>query len=201
MEESTTHKCFISFKKEDDYYKGLLVTKYGDQMINKSLEEPINSEDEDYIMRKIREEHLADSTVTIVLIGSYSNENLGYEEQKYIKRELQASLYDGDGNTRNGILGIVLPSMTSSVYKGTYRCYTCGDNHNYVTIDDTTVIKEFSKNYYIDNPSAKCCWQEEDRYCVLVKWEDFVNNPQEYIQKAYDKRSAEISEKVTVYPK
>lgn len=201
MEESTTHKCFISFKKEDDYYKGLLVTKYGDQMINKSLEEPINSEDEDYIMRKIREEHLADSTVTIVLIGSYSNENLGYEEQKYIKRELQASLYDGDGNTRNGILGIVLPSMTSSVYKGTYRCYTCGDNHNYVTIDDTTVIKEFSKNYYIDNPSAKCCWHEEDRYCVLVKWEDFVNNPQEYIQKAYDKRSAEISEKVTVYPK
>lgn len=201
MEESTTHKCFISFKKEDDYYKGLLVTKYGDQMINKSLEEPINSQDEDYIMRKIREEHLADSTVTIVLIGSYSNENLGYEEQKYIKRELQASLYDGDGNTRNGILGIVLPSMTSSVYKGTYRCYTCGDNHNYVTIDDTTVIKEFSKNYYIDNPSAKCCWQEEDRYCVLVKWEDFVNNPQEYIQKAYDKRSAEISEKVTVYPK
>lgn len=201
MEESTTHKCFISFKKEDDYYKGLLVTKYSDQMIDKSLKEPINSEDEDYIMRKIREEHLADSTVTIVLIGSYSNENLGYEEQKYIKRELQASLYDGDGNTRNGILGIVLPSMTSSVYKGTYRCYTCGDNHNYVTIDDTTVIKEFSKNYYIDNPSAKCCWQEEDRYCVLVKWEDFVNNPQEYIQKAYDKRSAEISEKVTVYPK
>lgn len=201
MEESKTHKCFISFKKEDDYYKRLLVTKYGDQMINKSLEEAIDSEDEDYIMRKIRKDHLSDSTVTIFLIGSCSNENLGYEEQKYIKRELQASLYDGDGNTRNGILGIVLPSMTSSVYKGTYRCYTCGDNHNYVTIDDTTVIKEFSKNYYIDNPSAKCCWQEEDRYCVLVKWEDFVNNPQEYIQKAYDKRSAEISEKVTVYPK
>jgi len=201
MEESKTHKCFISFKKEDDYYKELLVTKYGDQMINKSLEKSIDSEDEEYIMRKIREDHLSDSTVTIFLIGSYSNENLGYEEQKYIKRELQASLYDGDGNTRNGILGIVLPSMTSSVYKGSYQCYTCMGTHNNVNIDDNTVIKEFSKNYYIDNPSGKCCWQEDDRYCVLVKWEDFINNPQEYIQKAYDKRSADISKKVTVYPK
>jgi hypothetical protein len=201
MEESKTHKCFISFKKEDDYYKELLVTKYGDQMINKSLEEPIDSEDEDYIMHKIREDHLSDSTVTIFLIGSYSNENLGYEEQKYIKRELQASLYDGDGNTRNGILGIVLSSMTSSVYKGSYPCYTCMGTHNNVNIDDNTVIKEFSKNYYIDNPSGKCCWKEEDRYCVLVKWDDFIKNPQEYIQQAYDKRSAEISKKVTVYPK
>jgi hypothetical protein len=201
MEESKTHKCFISFKKEDDYYKKQLVNNYGDQMINKSLEKPIDSNNEDHIMRKIREDYLSDSTVTIVLIGSYSNENLGEEEQKYIKRELQASLYNGDSNTRNGILGIVLPSMTSSVYKGSYTCFTCGGTHNSVIIDDTTVIKEFSKNYYIDNPSAKCCWKEEDRYCVLVKWEDFINNPQEYIQQAYDKRSADISKKVTVHPK
>ncbi|MFA6832218.1 MAG: TIR domain-containing protein [Bacteroidaceae bacterium] len=201
MEENSKHKCFISFKKEDNDYKKELVTKYGDQMINKSLEEPIDSEDEDYIMRKIREDHLSNSTVTIFLIGSHSNENLGSEEQKYIKRELQASLYDGDGNTRNGLLGIVLPSMTSSVYKGSYKCYTCMGTHNNVFINDNTVIKEFSKNYYIDNPSGKCCWQEKDRYCVLVKWEDFINNPQEYIQQAYDKRSADISKKVTVHPK
>ncbi len=201
MEESKTHKCFISFKDEDEDYKEYLVTNYRKQMINKSLEEAIDSEDEDYIMRKIREEHLADSTVTIVLIGSRSNENLGYEEQKYIKRELQASLYDGEDNTRNGILGIVLPSMTSSVYTGSHKCETCLKTHNYVNINDTTIIKEFSKNYYIENPSGKCCWKEEDRYCVLVKWEDFINNPQEYIQKAYDKRSADISKKVTVYPK
>jgi MTH538 TIR-like domain (DUF1863). len=201
MEENSIHKCFISFKEEDSYYKEELVTNYSDQMINKSLEEPIDSKDEDYIMRKIRKDHLSDSTVTIFLIGSRSNEYLGDEEQKYIKRELQASLYDGDGNTRNGILGIVLPSMTSSVYKGSYKCYACWNNHNNVSIDDNTVIKEFSKNYYIENPSAKCCWQEEDRYCVLVKWEDFINNPQYYIQKAYDKRSADISKKVTVYPK
>jgi len=201
MEENSIHKCFISFKEEDSYYKEELVTNYSDQMINKSLEEPIDSKDEDYIMRKIRKDHLSDSTVTIFLIGSRSNEYLGDEEQKYIKRELQASLYDGDGNTRNGILGIVLPSMTSSVYKGSYKCNTCSGTHNHVSINNNTVIKEFSKNYYIDNPSGICGWKEEDRYCVLVKWEDFIDNPQYYIQKAYDKRSADISKKVTVYPK
>src|SRR5699024_11733970 len=57
--------------------------------------EPINSIDENYIMRKIREEHLKDSTITLVLIGERSYEKgLFYENQTYIKRELQASLYD-----------------------------------------------------------------------------------------------------------
>lgn len=96
------HKCFISFKTEDGNYK-TEIQKWSDNnkvdMIDKSLNEPIDSEDEDYIMRKIREDYLADSTVTIVLIGVHSAENQGEEEQKYIKRELQASLYNGKNNT------------------------------------------------------------------------------------------------------
>ena len=69
------HKCFISFKTEDENYK-TEIQKWSDNnkvdMIDKSLNEPIDSEDEDYIMRKIREDYLADSTVTIVLIGEHS---------------------------------------------------------------------------------------------------------------------------------
>ena len=86
-------------------------------MIDKSLNESIDSKDEDYVMRKIREEYLSDSTVTIFLIGKYSSESLGIGEQIYIKRELQASLYDGKANSKNGILGIVLPEMYDDVYK------------------------------------------------------------------------------------
>ena len=114
------HKCFISFKTEDAKYK-TEIQKWSDNnkvdMIDKSLNEPIDSEDEDYIMRKIREDYLADSTVTIVLIGVHSAENQGEEEQKYIKRELQASLYNGKNNTRNGVLGVVLPDMINKIYK------------------------------------------------------------------------------------
>lgn len=43
-------------------------------------------------MRKIREDYLSDSTVTIHLIGAESSENNIWQNQNYIKRELQASL-------------------------------------------------------------------------------------------------------------
>ncbi len=110
-----THRCFISFKTEDIGWKNSIQNDLSVDMIDKSLNEPINSDDEDYIMRKIREDYLSDSTVTIFLIGDKSAENSS-ENQNYIKRELQASLYNGQGNTKNGILGVVLPSMTDKIF-------------------------------------------------------------------------------------
>ncbi len=198
-----SHKCYISFKTEDEDYKSE-IQKMKDEgkldYIDKSLDEAIDSDDSDYIMRKIREDYLSDSTVTIFLIGSHSKESLGWEEQQFIKRELQASLYDGENNSRSGILGVVLPEMYDSIYKGTYTCATCGNSHNHISINDNTVIKEFSANYYIE-PHIGCCWSEDQRYCVLVKWADFVNNPETYINKAFDKRCSNIASKVKVYPK
>ena len=96
-------KCYISFKTEDIYYKNYILTHLDVDMIDKSLSEPINSNDEDYIMRVIRQDYLSDSTVTIHLIGLYGAENRGAYEQRFIKRELQASLYHGAGNTQNGL--------------------------------------------------------------------------------------------------
>lgn len=149
-------------------------------------------------MRIIRENHLSDSTVTIHLIGEYSGENRGKYEQRYIKRELQASLYNGVGNTRNGILGVVLPNMYDSIFLGQYYCSNCMGAHNYVRLKEHT-IKEFSYNYYL--PNSKCSWSEADRYCVLVKWNEFINDPERYIEKAFEKRFALISSKIKVYPK
>lgn len=195
------HKCFISYKKEDkDYLKdtiGLLGEK---EYIDKSLDRIIDSEDGDYIMQVIRQDYLRDSTVTIFLIGEHSSEKegtdyLGRDKNYFIKRELQASLYNGKGNTRNGILGVVLPDMYDKIYKGTYKCDECGNNHNYVAVNDSTVIREFSKNYYCE-PHDGCAWKEEDRYCVLVKWEDFEKTPIIYIDEAFDKRSADVSHKI-----
>lgn len=191
-------KCFISFKTEDTRYKLDIQNNLNIDIVDKSLNAPINSSDEDYIMRKIRENHLSDSTVTIFLIGRSSSENLGEYEQRFIKRELQASLYNGVKNTKNGILGIVVPSMKDSIYKGSGICSHCGNVHNYVHINDSTVIKEFSYNYYI--PHDKCAWSEDDRYCVLVRWSDFIENPNQYIEKAFEKRASDIADKTKVKP-
>ena len=193
-----THKCFISFKMEDEDYKTAIQNDDRIDMIDKSLKEPIESEDEDYIMTKIREDYLKDSSVTIFLIGEKSKEELGWEEQRFIKRELQASIYNGKNNTKNGILGVVLPSIYVKIFAGGVLCNICGNTHTFVNLNDSTVIREYSYNYYI--PSNKCAWSEDDRYCVLVKWDDFKESPNIYIDKAFEKREHEISKQTKLKP-
>jgi len=191
-------RCYISFKTEDREYKRYILEDLDLDIIDHSLNEAIDSTNEDYIMQVIRRDYLSNSTVTIFLIGAYGAENRGWNEQRFIKREMQASLYHGIGNTQNGILGIVLPSMYASVFRGAYYCSACGNNHTTVAINDNTIIKEFSYNYYI--PHYKCSWTEDDRFCVLVKWDDFLTNPEYYIEAAFAKRSMPIAEKTKVYP-
>lgn len=197
------HKCFISFKKEDADYRQAVIELLGkENYIDKSLDRVIESEDGDYVMQVIREDYLRDSTVTIFLIGTHSSECegtdiWGRDKNYFIKRELQASLFNGKGNTRNGILGVVLPSMYDSVFKGTYLCSTCNSNHSHVAINDNTVIREFSTNYYCE-PHEGCAWQDKDRYCVLVKWSDFESSPRTYIDEAFEKRSADVAERIKI---
>lgn len=191
------HRCFISFKTEDAAYKKHIQDELDVDMIDKSLDEPIDSEDEDYILSKIRKDNLSDSTVTIHLIGAYSAEDRGYDEQRFIKRELQASLYNGRGNTRSGILGVVLPAVEAQICKGTCTCSTCGGTPTVIALNNSTVVTEFSYNYYI--PNGKCCHTEEERFCVLVKWADFCSTPEKCIDDAFEKTSQPIADKVKVY--
>lgn len=191
-------KVYISFKAEDADYKSAVQNLPHLEYVDKSLNQPINSNDEDYIMQVIRRDYLSDSTVTVHLIGLYGAEDRGWEEQKYIKRELQASLYHGTGNTKNGLLGVVLPDARPRVFRGQYSCMICGNMHNYVAVDDTTTISEFSYNYYI--PNGRCAHTEEERYCVLTTWEEFTENPSDYIEEAFAKRSAPIAAKTKVRP-
>ena len=194
------HKCFISYKKENIEYKEYLIKNISNSaFIDKSLDRKINSYDGDYVMKVIRQDYLSDSTVTIFLIGSHSSENEGRDwlgdKNYFIQRELQASLYSGEGNTMNGILGVVLPEMYDHIYKGSEDCIFCNGKHNLVEINDSTVIREFSQNYYI-KPHDGCAWKEEERYCELVKWDDFIKNPDPYIEAAFKKRNSDIATKV-----
>ncbi len=68
------HRVFISHKKKQSIHKNYILNNLGISMIDKSLNERIDSNDEDYVMRKIREDYLSDSTVTIFLIGKYSSD-------------------------------------------------------------------------------------------------------------------------------
>lgn len=164
------------------------------------MDEWIDSEDIDYVMKIIREKYMNNTSVTIFIIGEHSSENEGKDWQNrdknaFIKRELQATLYNRKGFKRSGLLGVVLPSMESKIYKNTYTCSECNGEHNWVAINDDTVIREFSANYYLKKDLG-CAYSENGRFCVLVKYSDFINDPDPYIDQAYNKLSEPICDEV-----
>jgi len=106
------HKVFISYHHDDqdeldefietfDHERRVFISRG----LGMSMEQDIiDSTDTDYVMHRIRELYLKDSTVTIVLIGKCT------WARRYVDWEIQASLRHGVTITPNGLLGIKLPS-------------------------------------------------------------------------------------------
>lgn len=195
-----SHNCFISFKKEDEEYCKKIAEKLDNVTTGgKYLDEWIDSDDIDYVIQRIREEYIRGSSVTLFLIGTHSSEyegldSLGRSKQSFIIRELQATLFDGKNNRMSGLIGIVLPEMESRIYGGTYRCDKCGEEISVVRVNDSTVIREFHENYWL----RKECnhYSENGRYCILVKYNDFMNQPSKYIDQAFEKTKSDIAKLV-----
>ena len=102
------HKVFISsYHKDDREYEQRLIQALGDGFVNKSVREGDIQEEGlhiDEIRRRIRNEHIADATVTIVLIGKCT------WQRKHVDWEISASLIHRRHNPRNGLIGILLPT-------------------------------------------------------------------------------------------
>ena len=199
-----SHKCFISFKKEDQKYKDNILTVMGDDHITgKALDKTIDSDDIDYVMQTIRNDYMKNTSVTIFLIGEHSSEkegkdSMGRNKQSFIIKELQATLYNGTNFSRSGLLGIVLPHMYAKIYKGHEYCQQCNENHSIVQICDNTVIREFSANFYLKPKEDGCkqAYSEDGKFCVLVKYDDFIQQGKQdkYIDQAFDKTQAKIND-------
>jgi len=64
----------------------------------------VDSDNTDYILGRIREKYLTDSTVTLVLLGKCT------WARKYVDWEVYSSLRNDSHNRRNGLLAIELAS-------------------------------------------------------------------------------------------
>ncbi|WP_104400238.1 TIR domain-containing protein [Vibrio penaeicida] len=112
------HKCFISYHKEDanevndfistfDHERNIFIARgIGEEMPG----DIIDSNNPDYIMRRIRELYLSSSTVTLIMLGQYT------WARKYVDWEIQSSLKNTSLSKPNGLLGIKLPSYTGEGY-------------------------------------------------------------------------------------
>lgn len=136
------------------------------------------------------------------LIATCKVENIsfpssGYWTKKNMGKDVSNEIVEFSGLEDTEISLITKDAVVKRIRKE--QCSVCGKNHNIVCINDNTTIKEFSYNYYIPKESG-CSWSEDERYCVLVKWEDFKNDPETYIDNAFNKRKSEISKKTKVRP-
>lgn len=166
-------KCFISYHKEDaaevnqfirtfDHDRDVFIVRgIGDEMPG----DIINSNNAEYVMRRIRELYLRDSTVTLVMLGKCT------WARKYVDWELQASLRNGQTITPNGVLGIKLPSYNKQGYPNRLNlnlkqtdtqvdCYARTIDYpnrkdTLTNAIDSAFNRRFTHTHWINNPREK----------------------------------------------
>ncbi|MGW0908435.1 TIR domain-containing protein [Streptomyces sp. NPDC002853] len=107
------HKCFLSYHAVDAEEVLSFVESFGDYFIPRAIgvseDDPvIESEDNDYIMDRIRSKYLSNSTVTIVMVGKCT------WARKFVDWEIYSSLRKDKVNRLNGLMAIQMPSGKSA---------------------------------------------------------------------------------------
>ena len=110
--QGVKRRVFISHYKGDRSEVNAFIERFGDKdqvftyyaLGAGDNEDFIDSSDTAYVMQRIRDLYLKDSTVTIVLVGSCTH------SRRYIDWEIKSSLQQG-ATLPNGLLGIVLGSQ------------------------------------------------------------------------------------------
>ena len=109
MPQTPRHKVFISFRHhgDDQEYKARFVRMMEGNVVDKSVEDG-DIDDQNMktatVRQKIRDDFIADATVTVVLIGPCT------WQRKHVDWEIGSSLRKTKKNPRCGLLGILLPS-------------------------------------------------------------------------------------------
>ena len=165
------HKVFISYHHDDqdevvdfvetfDRERQVFIARALGTDMNQDV---IDSTDTDYVMRRIRELYLVDSTVTIVLIGQCT------WARRYVDWEIQASLRHGETITPRGLIGIVL----SSAGKKPVAPERLRINLNSDTTDG------YARWYYYPQRKDTLSNWIDDAYKARTSRADLISNPRD----------------------
>ena len=111
QQQSPRHKVFVSYHHDDQTYKDRFVRAMGADIVDHSVADGDIDDTNvavDTVRQKIRDEFIAEATVTVVLIGPCT------WQRKHIDWEIGSSLRDTKNNPRCGLLGILLPNHPDS---------------------------------------------------------------------------------------
>ena len=208
------NKIFISYKYSDSNVYPLMnvlctlepttVRDYVD-ILQKKLEREnhINKgekdgEDLSAFKDETIESHLRDkiydSSVTIVMISPNMRET-GDENDQWIPWEISYSLKEINRNDRkktpNALIAVVLPDENNS-YEYYIEENHCIPDCYCRTLNTTRLFTIMRKNMFNSRwPEYKGCpykkvFVGDESYIQSVKWEDFIKDPNPYIQKALE---------------
>ena len=155
------HKVFISFHEADIEFKRQFLQLIEGHAIDKSVHDD-DIDDTNLTVSRIRQiirdDFIADATVTVVLVGTNT------WQRKHVDWEIGSSISKTDHNDRCGLVGILLPSHP---------------NHRAKSIKSNLLPPKLADNMQSDDPYAKLYkWPENPRVLELRQW----------IHEAYSRR-------------
>lgn len=164
--------------------------------------EDLSKLSDDTIWAKLKD-RIYDSTLTIVMISPGMRVTWKSDRDQWIPWEISYSLKEISrknisgrmvSSFSNAVLAIVLPDR-----QGNYSYYTYNNNcceTKCRTLRTDILFKIMRDNMFnIKSPDAGVCnnnskiYHGDSSYITSVKWEDFVKDPEQYINKAYNIQS------------
>jgi hypothetical protein len=140
-------KVFVSYHHGNDqaYYNAFSqhFSENYNVITDRSLDRNIDSINTDYVMRKIREDHLTGTSATIVLCGAET------PNRKYVDWEIKATL-----DKKHALIGVILPTARAAQNGNIIVPDRFYDNHHtgyavWVTWDDL-INSGQTLGYYIN---------------------------------------------------
>lgn len=187
------HKTFISYKySEARALRDDIIEALGDDATyykGETSESPDLTDTSTENIKKNLKDMMYDTSVTIVILSP------NMTESKWIDWEIEYCLKNISRKNRtsytNGIVGVIMKVDGSySWFKSTGT--DCHGNST-VSYEMNKVFDIISGNHFNSNPEQWHCdkcktydWLNGS-YIAFVEEEDFLNNPQRYIDNAYDK--------------
>ncbi|MCK5044131.1 TIR domain-containing protein [Candidatus Parcubacteria bacterium] len=142
------HNIFISYHHANDQkYKEGLLAMNGEGInrifIDGSVDTGDISDDfsDEEIRKKIRDEYLRDTTITIILVG------LETKWRKHVDWETYSSMFDGTVNKKSGVLVIILPTADNNCFTASHadeKENIYPETHNWISIDNRI---EYERRY------------------------------------------------------